>query len=66
VPSKGSRIVLVRLEADLLAAVLAEVERINETRREEPHSLSSWIRDCLSERLTKRDRRRPKGTVGTD
>lgn len=59
-PYKGSRIVPVRLDPELHAALVAEIEATNPRRRDEPFTVSSWIVRAIREKLAhaKRSRRR--------
>lgn len=56
--SKGSKVVPVRIEADLLAAICQQIDMTNEVRREEPYTLSEFIRSALREKLDKMRRGR--------
>ena len=65
--AKGSPLVALRFEPELLEKIKSHVDRVNATRAAEPYTLSSWIRHCVLSELShqqraldQRDRRRAK------
>jgi len=50
--SKGSQIIPVRIPEDLLAVVQQTIQSANSKRRHEPYTVSSWIRQCVAEKLS--------------
>jgi len=50
---KGSKIVPVRIPARLLADVEAAIASANRKRFQEPYTMSSWLIDCIRDRLAK-------------
>jgi hypothetical protein len=59
--SKGSRIVGIRVEADLEAAIETAIASANYHSRIEPHTLSSWIKAAIREKLAHIQRSKRKG-----
>lgn len=55
--SKGSKVVLVRIPPELLAEAEAALTRHNQHARE-LWTMSDFVRDCLRERVDKRERRK--------
>ena len=49
--SKGSKVVPVRIEAELLAMIDLLILRANEHTQEEPYTRSSWIKKALAEKI---------------
>lgn len=49
--SKGSRIITLRLPPELEARVMETIESNNRHRREEEWTITSWVIDCIREKL---------------
>jgi hypothetical protein len=49
--SRGTPLTPIRLSADLVALIDAEVARQNATRADPPYNRSSWIRQAIQQRL---------------
>lgn len=49
--SKGSKIVPIRFEAELLAEIMAALKRRNATTRDEEITLSEWVRRTCKDKL---------------
>lgn len=64
--SRGTPLTPLRLSAELLDRIDAEVERQNRTRAEEPYNRTSWIRQAIEERLAKLERGRKAGQKRAD
>jgi hypothetical protein len=60
--SKGSRIVPVRIPRELEVRILTAIERANHHTKEEPYTLSDWIRKCIEEKLAHLERSNRKKT----
>lgn len=65
--SRGNKIVPLRLSAETLAAMEARIERRNASTREEPWTVSDYIRHCIARDLAHIERgkksRKPRATV---
>ena len=60
--SRGSKNVIVRFPPEELAALVAQMNATNLTRRDEPYTVSSYVRECVRQQLQKNQRgRRPYG-----
>jgi len=61
-PSKGSQIVPVRFEAELLSLMKRTIEQRNAVSPNEPWTMSDFIRAAVQEKLAhmERSRKRPK------
>lgn len=57
-PSKGSKVLQVRVPPDLLAAVELQIQQRNIFTREAPWNISDWIRCAMEEKLKKMERSR--------
>jgi hypothetical protein len=51
--SKGNEIVHFRCPPELLADIQRAIASANNHRRDEPYTLSSWLTDCVRDRLAK-------------
>lgn len=60
--SSGSKIVPVRFPEPMLLALQVAMDKANETRKDEPYDMSSFIRHAVSEKLAKLHRGRRKST----
>ena len=58
--SRGSPVTPVRLPQELIDRIVAAYKRANLTRKEEPYTLSSFIRHAIEEKLAKMERGRSK------
>lgn len=56
--SQGSKIVPVRIPADLLKAVEADLRSCNAYLPDCPYTVSDWVRKAIAERLAKHARSR--------
>lgn len=61
--NKGNPKVVVRFEPELLALVSAEVDRTNEKRRDQPFTLSAWLRQAAIDKLRHSARSRGASTA---
>lgn len=60
--SKGSRIVPVRVPRDLEIRIAAAIASANQSTKEEPYTLSEWIRKAVVEKLDHLERSKRKKT----
>lgn len=64
--SKGSKVVLVRFPKEELDAMIAQIASSNESRRDEPYTVSSFVRYCVQSQLRKNARgRAPRKSART-
>lgn len=49
--SKGNPKILVRVPTELLTEIAMVIESANIGRKEEPYTLSSWVRHCIDAKL---------------
>lgn len=57
--SKGTRIYTLRIEDELAAEVFKAIDSANKRRREQPYTLTSWIKAAIREKID--HLHRPKG-----
>lgn len=50
-PYKGSQIVPVRIEAELLSELDVCIERVNANRHDEPYTRSTFVRAAIREKI---------------
>ena len=58
--SKGSRIVPIRIPAELESRILIAIDVRNKHSSEEPFSMSEWIRKAIMEKLDHLERSKKK------
>lgn len=49
--SKGSKVVVVRIPAELGTEIDDAIHAANAVTREEPYNRSTWVRKCITDRL---------------
>lgn len=62
--AQGNTIIKFRVEPDLESRIINAIERRNEVTRDEPDSVSSWIRRAVEMRLDHLERGRGKRAKG--
>lgn len=55
-PSKGSRVVTMRIAEPLMSRILEVIERNNKSRFEGEWDLSGWILDAIRDKIAHQDR----------